>query len=56
LAIWTHPREEEVCKSSILKLQPPILKTKLITNKFVKSRLKIIYPESSLLLNTLKHS
>jgi hypothetical protein len=38
--------QEGVCKSSILKLHPPILKTKLITNKFVKSRLEIIDPKS----------
>jgi hypothetical protein len=36
---YWHLDPQEVCKSSILKLPPPILKTKLITNKFVKSRL-----------------
>jgi hypothetical protein len=35
---WHLDPQEEICKSSILKLHPPILKTKLITNKFVKKK------------------
>jgi hypothetical protein len=43
LGIWTH--KKEFAKVQFSNYTTPILKTKLITNKFVKSRLEIIDPK-----------